>query len=52
MEKMETENKRLHEKLSELDFYKSRVDELRAENDILVETKQLVEMQLESWKTR
>lgn len=67
-ERLESENKRLHEKVSDLEFYKSRIEvflcfiltqpnssplqELHEENNVLLETKTLLESQLGTAKTR
>jgi len=45
-DKYEKEIVKLREKLSELDFVKVRLDELRSENHLLLETKQDLEDQL------
>lgn len=47
-DKYEIEISKLRERLNELDFVKTRIDELRAENHILLETKQELEYQLSS----
>ena len=47
-DKFETEVRKLRELLGELDFLRSRVDELRAENHLLLEAKQELEDQLAS----
>lgn len=43
---LEIEVQRFREKLSDIDFHKSRVEELREDNRILLETKEMLEEQL------
>ena len=46
MDKYEAEITKYKEKLNELEFYKARVEELREDNAILMETKNMLEDQL------
>lgn len=46
VERLEIEIQRFREKLSDIEFYKSRVEELREDNRILLETKEMLEDQL------
>ncbi|XP_021348797.1 girdin-like isoform X2 [Mizuhopecten yessoensis] len=48
----ESEITKMKEKLNELEFYKSRVDELREDNAILIETKNMLQEQLDSCHKR
>uniref|UniRef100_A0A914X4G4 HOOK N-terminal domain-containing protein n=1 Tax=Plectus sambesii TaxID=2011161 RepID=A0A914X4G4_9BILA len=52
LDRLEGDNARMREKLADLDFFRSRVDELREENGILSDTRTVLEEQLESWKRR
>ena len=47
-DKLEAEVRKLRERLGELEFLRSRVDELRAENHLLLEAKHELEDQLAS----
>ena len=47
-DRLDTEVRTLRQRLSELEFLRSRVEELRAENHLLLETKQELEDQLQS----
>jgi len=47
-DKLETEVRKLRERLGELEYLRSRVNELRAENHLLLEAKQQLEDQLAS----
>jgi len=46
--KFEVENQKLRERLIEFEFLKARVEELRMENSLLLETKQELEVELSS----
>jgi len=46
VDKLEAEVQRYKEKMNDIDFFKSRVEELREDNRILVETKEMLEEQL------
>ena len=52
VDRLEAEMQRYKDKISDIDFYKSRVDELREDNKILIETKQMLEEQLDSSRKR
>lgn len=45
-DRLEVEVQRFREKLSDIDFHKSRVEELREDNRVLLETKEMLEEQL------
>ena len=49
---MEAEMQRYKDKVADIDFFKSRVDELREDNRILIETKDMLEEQLASARKR
>lgn len=49
-DRLEIEVKRFREKLSDIDFYKARIEELRADNQLLSENKEMLEEQLERTK--
>ncbi|KRZ14114.1 Daple-like protein [Trichinella zimbabwensis] len=51
-DRLEEDCERMKEKLEELDFYKSRIDELREENDVLLETRNIYEEQLNGFRCR
>lgn len=51
-DQLEIENERLREKLSDADFFKSRVDELREDNKMLQKTKEMLEDQLDQSSKR
>lgn len=51
-DQLEIENERLREKLSDADFFRSRVDELREDNKMLQKTKEMLEDQLEQSSKR
>ncbi|KAM3717271.1 Girdin [Dirofilaria immitis] len=51
-DKLETDNGKLKEKLSELDFFKSRVTQLREENELMQESCSVLENQLEQCKRK
>lgn len=51
-DQLEIENERLRDRLSDADFFKSRVDELREDNKMLQKTKEMLEDQLEQSSKR
>lgn len=52
VDRLENELARCKEKLHDVDFYKARMDELREDNVILIETKTMLEEQLSSARVR
>ncbi|XP_010132606.1 PREDICTED: protein Daple [Buceros rhinoceros silvestris] len=52
VERLETELVRCKEKLHDVDFYKARMEELREENVVLIETKAMVDEQLKMARAR
>ena len=52
MDRLEAEMQRYKDKVADIDFFKSRVDELREDNRILIETKDMLEEQLDSARKR
>ncbi|XP_072284416.1 protein Daple [Pyxicephalus adspersus] len=52
VDRLENELARCKEKLHDVDFYKARMDELREDNVILIETKTMLEEQLASARAR
>ncbi|XP_047206844.1 girdin isoform X4 [Girardinichthys multiradiatus] len=52
VDKLESELSRYKERLHDIDFYKARVEELKEDNQILLETKTMLEEQLDSTRTR
>ncbi|XP_027862951.1 girdin isoform X3 [Xiphophorus couchianus] len=52
VDKLESELCRYKERLHDIDFYKARVEELKEDNQILLETKTMLEEQLDSTRTR
>ncbi|XP_053458637.1 protein Daple isoform X1 [Nycticebus coucang] len=52
VERLEMELTRCKEKLHDVDFYKARMEELREDNIILIETKAMLEEQLTAARTR
>ena len=52
MDRLEAEMQRYKDKVADIDFFKSRVDELREDNRILIETKDMLEEQLTSARKR
>src|SRR5699024_8193919 len=52
IDRLETEVQRYRDKMNELEFFKSRVEELREDNRILGETKAMLEDQLDSSRKR
>ncbi|KAK9498382.1 hypothetical protein O3M35_003028 [Rhynocoris fuscipes] len=51
-ERLEAEVARYREKLSDLDYYRSRTEELRQDNRVLEETREMLEEQLARARTR
>ncbi|XP_031635774.1 daple-like protein [Contarinia nasturtii] len=51
-DQLELEMQRIREKLSDADFFKSRVDELRQDNEMLSKTKEMLEDQLTQSRKR
>lgn len=45
-DKLELEVQRYRERLADAEFYKVRVDELREDNRVLIETREMLETQL------
>ncbi|XP_076598701.1 girdin isoform X1 [Chaetodon auriga] len=52
VDKLESELSRYKEKLHDIEFYKARVEELKEDNQILLETKAMLEEQLDATRTR
>ena len=52
VDRLEAEMQRYKDKVADIDFFKSRVDELREDNRILIETKDMLEEQLTSARKR
>nr|XP_033806895.1 protein Daple isoform X2 [Geotrypetes seraphini] len=52
MDRIETELARCKEKLHDVDFYKARMEELREDNIVLIETKAMLEEQLDVVRAR
>ncbi|XP_021562087.1 protein Daple [Carlito syrichta] len=52
VERLELELVRCRERLHDVDFYKARMEELREDNTILIETKAMLEEQLTAARTR
>ncbi|XP_017485492.1 PREDICTED: protein Daple-like, partial [Rhagoletis zephyria] len=52
VDRLEAEVQRYRDKMNELEFFKSRVEELREDNRILCETKTMLEEQLDSSRKR
>ncbi|KAJ4427776.1 hypothetical protein ANN_25429 [Periplaneta americana] len=52
VDKLETEVQRYREKLSDIEFYKTRVEELREDNRVLLETREMLEEQLQRARKR
>ncbi|KAM4590758.1 girdin isoform 2-T2 [Odontesthes bonariensis] len=52
VDKLESELSRYKEKLHDIEFYKARVEELKEDNQILLETKTMLEEQLDTSRTR
>ncbi|XP_028277326.1 girdin-like [Parambassis ranga] len=51
-DKLESEVGRYREQLHKMEFYKAKVEELKEDNRVLQETKEVLEDQLDSWKAR
>uniref|UniRef100_A0A674EMK4 Girdin-like n=1 Tax=Salmo trutta TaxID=8032 RepID=A0A674EMK4_SALTR len=51
-DKLESEVGRYREKLHNLEFYKAKVEELKEDNSVLLETKAVLQQQLEGWRAR
>ncbi|CAL8254448.1 unnamed protein product [Lota lota] len=52
VDKLESELIRYKERLHDIDFYKARVEELKEDNQVLLETKTMLEEQLEGNRSR
>ncbi|KAM6956421.1 girdin [Aplochiton taeniatus] len=52
VDKLESEVGRYKERLHDIEFYKARVEELKEDNQILLETKSMLEDQIEGTRTR
>ncbi|XP_013860589.1 girdin [Austrofundulus limnaeus] len=52
VDKLESELSRYKERLHDIEFYKARVEELKEDNQILLETKTMLEEQLDGTRTR
>ncbi|XP_068086065.1 girdin [Anabrus simplex] len=52
VDKLESEVQRYREKLSDIEFYKTRVEELREDNRVLLETREMLEEQLQRARKR
>ncbi|KAH8264988.1 hypothetical protein KR038_011417 [Drosophila bunnanda] len=51
-DRLEVEVQKYREKLGDSDFYKSRVEELREDNRVLLESKEMLEEQLQRYRKR
>ncbi|XP_065359354.1 protein Daple isoform X1 [Calliphora vicina] len=51
-DRLEIELQKFKEKLTDSEFYKTRVEELREDNRMLLETKEMLEEQLQRWRKR
>lgn len=51
-DKLESEVGRYRDQLHKMDFYKAKVEELKEDNRVLHETKEVLEEQLEGWRSR
>ncbi|XP_011496229.1 PREDICTED: protein Daple [Ceratosolen solmsi marchali] len=51
-DRLETEVARYREKLTDIEYYKSRIEELREDNRVLMETREMLEEQLNSARKR
>ncbi|XP_064807879.1 girdin-like isoform X2 [Oncorhynchus masou masou] len=51
-DKLESEVGRYREKLHNMEFYKAKVEELKEDNSVLLETKAVLQQQLEGWRSR
>ncbi|XP_033468447.2 girdin isoform X2 [Epinephelus lanceolatus] len=52
VDKLESELCRYKERLHDIEFYKARVEELKEDNQVLLETKSMLEEQLDASRTR
>ncbi|XP_041645135.1 girdin-like isoform X2 [Cheilinus undulatus] len=52
VDKLESELSRYKERLHDIEFYKARVEELKEDNQVMLETKAMLEEQLEASRTR
>nr|XP_046257848.1 girdin-like isoform X2 [Scatophagus argus] len=52
VDKLESELSRYKERLHDIEFYKARIEELKEDNQVLLETKAMLEEQLDSSRTR
>ncbi|XP_069395409.1 girdin isoform X4 [Paralichthys olivaceus] len=52
VDKLESELGRYKERLRDIEFYKARVEELKEDNQVLLETKTMLEVQLDASRTR
>ncbi|KAM6916313.1 girdin [Xenentodon cancila] len=52
VDKLESDLSRYKERLHDIEFYKARVEELKEDNQILLETKTMLEEQLDASRTR
>ncbi|XP_028982993.1 girdin isoform X3 [Betta splendens] len=52
VDKLESELSRYKERVHDIEFYKARVEELKEDNQILMETKTMLEEQLDASRTR
>ncbi|XP_078129079.1 girdin isoform X2 [Sander vitreus] len=52
VDKLESELSRYKERLHDIEFYKARVEELKEDNQVLLETKSMLEEQLDASRTR
>ncbi|XP_068423344.1 girdin isoform X1 [Clinocottus analis] len=52
VDKLESELGRYKERLHDIEFYKARVEELKEDNQVLLETKSMLEEQLDATRTR
>ncbi|XP_026210929.1 girdin isoform X2 [Anabas testudineus] len=52
VDKLESELTRYKDRLHDIEFYKARVEELKEDNQILLETKTMLEEQLDATRTR
>ncbi|XP_061578815.1 girdin-like isoform X2 [Cololabis saira] len=51
-DKLESEVGRYREQLHKMEFYKTKIEELKEDNRVLQETKEVLEDQLEGWRAR
>ncbi|XP_061601932.1 girdin isoform X3 [Cololabis saira] len=52
VDKLESDLSRYKERLHDIEFYKARIEELKEDNQILLETKSMLEEQLDASRTR